>query len=60
MYIDHYVVICPGSATEVEALSEAEEKAVQQQAAYKKSKARVKEIWQELQDAVKKIRGLGA
>ena len=50
--------MCVGVATEVEALKnalpEAEEKAVQQQAARKKLKARVKEVQQELQDAVKK------
>ena len=59
MYIDRSVVTCAGAATEVEAqrkaLGEAEEKAVQQQAARKKHKARVKEIQQELQDAVKKM-----
>ena len=63
MYIDYSVVICAGAATEVEALrkalGEVEEKAVPQQAARKKLKARVKEIQQELQDAVK-MRGLGA
>ncbi len=45
MYIDCSVVICAGAATEVEALrkslGEAEEKAVQQQAARKKLEARV-------------------
>src|SRR4030065_58279 len=40
------------------ALGEAEEKAVQQQAARKKLKARVKEVQQELQDAVKKCETL--
>ena len=40
------------------ALGEAEEKAVQQQAARKKLEARVKEIQQELQDAVKKCETL--
>ena len=62
MYIDCSVVICEGAATEVEALrkalGEAEEKVVQQQAARKKLKARVKEIQQELQDAVKKCETL--
>ena len=38
------------------ALGEAEEKAFQQQAARKKLEARVKEIQQELQDAVKNVR----
>ena len=60
MYIDYSVVICAGAATEVEALrkalGEAEEKVVQQQAARKKLKARVKEVQQELQDAVKNAR----
>ena len=46
--IECSVVICAGAATEVEALrktlGEAEEKAVQQQAARKKIEARVKEI----------------
>ena len=58
MYIDSGIVICAESATEVEALrkalGKAEEKAVQQQAARKKLEARVKEIQQELQDAVRK------
>ena len=62
MYIDCSVVICAGAATEVKALrkarGEAEEKAVQQQAAHKKLKARVKEVQQELQDAVKKCEAL--
>ena len=52
MYVDCSVVICAGAVTEVEALrkalGEAEEKAVQQQAARKKLEARVKEIQQEL------------
>ena len=39
-------------------MGEAEEKAVQQQAARKKLKARVKEVQQELQDAVKKCETL--
>ena len=46
LYTDCSVVICAGAATEVEslrkALGEAEEKAVQQQAARKKLKARSK------------------
>ena len=62
MYIDCSVITCAGAATEVEALrkalGEAEEKAVQQQAARKKLNARVKEIQQELQDAVKKCETL--
>ena len=55
-------MICAGAATEVKAprkaLGEAEEKAVQQQAARKKLKARVKEVQQELQDAVMKCKSL--
>ena len=62
LYIDCSVVLCAGAATEVQALrkalGEAEEKAVQQQAARKKLKARVKEVQQELQDAVKKCETL--
>ena len=54
--------MCVGAATEVEALknalTEAEGKAVQQQAARKKLKARVSEVHQELQDAVKKCKAL--
>ena len=55
-------MICAEAASEVEALrkalGEAEEKAVQQQAARKKLKARVNEVQQELQDAVKKCEAL--
>ena len=62
MSIDRSVIICVGAATEVEALknalAEAEGKAVQQQAARKKLKARVNEVQQELQDAVKKCEAL--
>ena len=62
LYIDRSVIICAGAATEVEALKkalgEAEGKAVQQQAARKKLKARVKEVQQELQDALKKYESL--
>ena len=60
MYIDGGVMVCAEAATEVEALrkalGEAEEKVVQQQAARKKLKARVKEVQRELQDAVKNAR----
>ena len=60
--IDCNVVMCTGAATEVEALrkalGEAEEKAVQQQATRKNLKARVKEVQQELQDAVNKCETL--
>ena len=55
-------MICAEAATEVEALreaqGEAEEQAVQQQATRKKLKARVNEVQQELQDAVKKCEAL--
>ena len=55
-------MICIEATTEVEALkkalAEAEGKAVQQQAARKKLKARVSEVQQELQDAVKKCESL--
>ena len=55
-------MICVEAATEVEALrkalGEAEEQAVQQEAARKKLNARVKEVHQELQDAVKKCDAL--
>ena len=62
MYIDSGIVICAEAATEVEAprkaLGEAEEQAVQQQATRKKPNARVKEVHQELQEAVKKCKAL--
>ena len=52
------VMICIGATTEVEALkkalAEAEGKAVKEQAARKKLKARVNEVQQELQDVVRK------
>ena len=51
-------MICIGATTEVEALkkalAEAEGKAVKEQAARKKLKARFNEVQQELQDAVRK------
>lgn len=60
--IDCNVEMYAGAAIEIEALrkalGEAEEKAVQQQAARKKLKARVKEIQQELRDAVKRCETL--
>ena len=62
MYIDRIVIICVGVATEVDALkkalAEVEGKVVEQQAAWKKLEARVKEVQQELQDAVKKCEAL--
>ena len=55
-------MICIGAMTEVEALKnalgEAEGKAVKEQAARKKLKARLNEVQQELQDAVKKYETL--
>ena len=55
-------MICTETTIEVEALrkalAEAEGKAVQQQAARKKLKARVGEVQQELQDVVKKCEAL--
>ena len=60
--IDRSVIIYVGAATEVEALknalTEAEGKAVHQQAAHKKLKTRVGEIQQELQDTVRKCEAL--
>ena len=54
--------MCVGATTEVEALknalTEAEEKAAKEEAARKKVKARVNEVQQELQDAVKKCEAL--
>ena len=62
MYIDRSVMICIEATTEVEALTkalaEAEGKAVKEQAARKKLKARVNEVQQELQDAVRKCETL--
>ena len=58
MCIDHSVMICLGATTEVEALKKAlaaaEEKAAKEQAAREKHDARLDEVQQELQDAVKK------
>ena len=54
---DHSAMIFVGAATEVEtlrkALAEAKEKAAKEQAAYEKHEARVGEVQQELQDAVR-------
>ena len=62
MYTDRSVMICVGATTEVEALkkalAEAKGKAVKEQAALKKVKARLNEVQQELQDAVKKYEAL--
>ena len=62
MYTDRSVIICVGATTEVEALktalAKAEERAVKEQAARKKLKARLNEVQQELQDAVKKYETL--
>ena len=55
-------MICIGATTEVEALkkalAKAEGKAIKEQAARKKLKARVNEVQQELKDAVKKCEAL--
>ena len=55
-------MICIGARTEVEAgkkaLGEAEGKAVKEQAARKKLKARVNKVQQELRDAVRKCETL--
>ena len=60
--IDRNAMMCTEGTTEVEALkkalAEAEGKAVKEQAARKKLKARVNEVQQELQDAVKKCKTL--
>ena len=60
--IDRSVMICIEATTEVEALrkalAEAEGKAVKEQAARKKLKARVNEVQQELEDAVRKCKTL--
>lgn len=62
MYIDSGIVMRAEAATEVEALrkalGEAEGQAVQQQAARKKLEARVKEVQQDLRDAVNKCETL--
>ena len=60
--IDRSAMIFVGAATEVEvlkkALAEAEERAAKEQAARKKLEARLDEVQQELQDAVKKCETL--
>ena len=60
--IDRSAIIFVGAATEVEvrkkALAEAEERAAKEQAAREKHEARVGEVQQELQDAVKKCESL--
>ena len=62
MYIECNVMICVGATAEVEALkkalAEAKEKAAKEQSARKKLKARLNEVQQELQDAVKKCDAL--
>ena len=62
IYIDRSVMISVGATTEVEALKKAlgkaEGKAVKEQAARKKLKARVNEVQQELYDVVKKCKTL--
>mgnify|MGYP005829846629 CR=1 FL=1 len=62
IYVDYSVMVFLGAATEVEtlkkALAEAEERAAKEQAARKKHEARVGEVQQEHQDAVKKCESL--
>ena len=62
MCINRSVMICVGATTEVaalkKALAEAEGKAVKEQAARKKLKARLNEVQQELQDAARKCETL--
>ena len=62
MCIGRSVMICVRATTEAEvlkkALAEAEEKAAKEQAAREKHEARVVEVQQELQDAVKKCESL--
>ena len=59
---DHSAMIFLGASTEVEtlkkALADAEERAAKEQAARKKHEARVGEVQQELQDALKKYESL--
>ena len=59
---DHIAILFVGAATEVEALkkmlAEAEERAAKEQAAREKHVARVGDVQQELQDAVKKCESL--
>ena len=60
--IERNAMMCTEATTEVEALkkalAEAEGKAVKEQAARKKLKARVNEVLQELKDMVKKCKAL--
>ena len=62
MCIDRSAIIFVGAATKVEvlkkALAKAKERAAKEQAARKKLKARLNEVQQELQDAVKKCETL--
>ena len=62
MCIDRSAMIFVGAVTEVEvlkkALAKAEEKAAEEQAARKKHEARLNEVQQELQDAMKKCKTL--
>ena len=62
MYTECSVIICVGATTKVEALTEAlakaKGKAVKEQAACKKLKARLNKVQQELQDTVKKCETL--
>src|SRR3989337_883279 len=60
--IDHSAMIFVGAATEVEALkkalAEAQKRATEEQSVREKHEARVGEVQQELQDAVKKCKSL--
>src|SRR3989337_4513311 len=60
--IDHSAMIFVGAATEVEALkkalAEAQKRAAEEQSVREKHEARVGEVQQELQDAVKKCESL--
>ena len=62
IYVDYSAMVFVGAATEVEtlkkALAEAEEKAAKEKAAREKHEARISEVQQELQDAVKKCESL--
>ena len=62
IYVDYSAMVFVGAATEVEslkmALAEAKKKAAKEQAAREKHEARVNEVQQELQDAMKKCESL--
>ena len=62
IYVDYSAMVFVGAATQVETLkkvlAEAQKKAAKEQAAREKHEARVDEVQQELQDAVKKCESL--